>query len=527
MDKLKKASAFKEGKKIIVFAVLLIILLGGAYMTSKMEKNNNGNKINLDLYVMSQCPYGSQAENMVAKAMDGFTDYINFNVEYIAEQTDNGFKSLHGQPEVDGDIYQLCVKKHAPDKYWQYLTCQNKNYRDLASTFESCAKENNIDYNTIKSCAESNEGKELLITSLNKVKEVKANASPTFYLNNKIYNGPRTALGLQRTFCKELDNKPNKCANLPQDKEFTAYLINDSRCQKNECDTTRLVQQLKNTFSKIKFENLDYNTDKGKDFFTKYNLTVLPAVLFSQEVKETENYSQVANYLTKADDLYNLAIGAVYDPTKEICDNNIDDTNNGKMDCDDEDCKNDMACRQEISGRLDLFVMSHCPYGTKALDAMNEVLKNFGNNIDFHINYIADKNSDGSFRSLHGQPEVDEDIRELCAVEYYPNDYMNYVWCRNKDIKGDWTSCATNYPKIKACFNDNEGKNLLSKNIKFANDLNIGASPTWLVNNKYIFSGIDAETVKTNFCKYNDVAGCKNTLKNQATDNNVPAGSCN
>ena len=158
------------------------------------------------------------------------------------------------------------------------------------------------------------------------------------------------------------------------------------------------------------------------------------------------------------------------------------------------------------------------------------VLDNFGDDIDFHVNYIANENSDGSFSSLHGQPEVDENIRELCAMKYYPDSYMNYVWCRNKDIKGDYTNCAADFQKIKTCASSNEGKKLLSQNIKLTNELGIGASPTWMVNNKYKFNGIDAETVKTNFCKYNDVAGCDNALSGQPVGSgSAPsaAGSCN
>ncbi|MFH1890434.1 MAG: hypothetical protein ABIJ91_02625 [Candidatus Kuenenbacteria bacterium] len=482
-------------------------------------------KIDFDLYVMSQCPYGSQAEDLVYKIMGDFTDYVNFNVEYIA--SDNGdktFNSLHGESEVEGNIYQLCVKQHNPDKFWDYVSCQNKNYQDLKSSFESCANENKVDYNIIKTCAQGDEGKQLLLNSILKSQEVQASGSPTFYIAGKIYSGPRTEIGLQREICSLAGDKPKKCKDLPQDKEFTAYILNDSRCTKPECDTTQLQEQLKNTFSKIKIEELDYITGKGKEFFEKNGLKTIPAVLFETQVKEADNYSQIEKYLSEVNGMYNLAIGAIHDPTKEICDNQIDDTNNGFTDCDDSDCDGDMACRQEISGRLDIFVMSQCPYGTQALNVMQEVLGNFGSNMDFHINYIASENPDGTFQSLHGQPEVDENIRELCAIKHYPTSYMDYIWCRNKDIQGDYSPCANNFPKIKTCFNSSEGKQLHSENIKLAESLGIGASPTWMVNNKYKFNGIDAETVKTNFCKYNNIDGCDQALSGQ-TD--VPAGSCN
>ena len=103
---------------------------------------------------------------------------------------------------------------------------------------------------------------------------------------------------------------------------------------------------------------------------------------------------------------------------------------------------------------------------------------------------------------------------------------MDYVWCRNQDITSDYNACATDFPKIESCASGNEGKRLLSDNIKLGNELSIGASPTWMVNNKYTFNGIDAETVRSNFCEHNDVDGCDNSLSGQAAA--APAsGSCN
>lgn len=517
-----------DKRKLFMFGGLLIILVAGAFLSSRLQKTKVAEgKVNFDTYVMSQCPYGSQAEAVIYEAMKGFEDFVNFNIEYIADKNADGtFNSLHGQTEVEGNIYQLCVKKYKADGFWDYLNCQNKNYRDLKSSFESCATEVSADFNQIKTCAEGDEGKTLLEESLNKAKTLNVAGSPTFYLNDKQYNGQRTKVALQRAWCEELNNDPKVCDSLPEDKKFTAYLIKDSRCTKDECDTARLLEQLKTTFTKMELEELDYTTDEGKEFFGKYKLTLLPAVLFDEDVKNTDNYSQVEKYLKQVDDLYNLAIGAVYDPTKEICDNKVDDTANGQVDCDDNDCKEDFACREEKAGQLDLFVMSQCPYGVKAMDAMKEVMDNFGDKLTLSIHYIANENADGSFTSLHGAEEVNEDIRELCAMKYYPTNYLDYILCRNKDITGDFAACAKDFPKIKVCAEGAEGKKLLSEDVKIANSLNIGASPTLMTNNRYVFNGLDAETIKTNFCQYNEVAGCDKTLTGQV-QGATNAGSCN
>ncbi len=324
-------------------------------------------------------------------------------------------------------------------------------------------------------------------------------------------------------------------SNVDQTK-LLAYIISDSRC----ADCAGVVEyakpQLQQMFTGIEFKELDYSKSDGEKFYKQYKLTTLPAILFTSAVKSQAQYTNMANYLTPNTvdaELLSLSLGSTFDPTKEICDNQKDDTGNGKVDCEDSDCAGSKACRENVSKRLDLFVMSQCPYGTKALDAMKEVLTNFKDKINFNIHFIATETGAGTFDSLHGQGEVDEDIRELCAIKYYPENYkyMDYIWCINTEIGKDaqnykWETCAKDFPKIKTCFNGDEGKQLLSENIKLSNELQIGASPTWMANNRYEFSGIDSETVKTNFCKYNTDLGdmCANTLSAETT---APAGSCN
>lgn len=333
---------------------------------------------------------------------------------------------------------------------------------------------------------------------------------------------------------KDKDNIGPGTTNIDQTK-LTAYVLTDSRC----ADCSQMVvyakTQLQNMFPGIEFKEYDYSKSDGEKFYKQYKLTVLPAILFTSAIKSNAQYSNMANYLTPNTvnaELLSLSLGSTFDPTKEICDNQKDDTGNGKVDCDDSDCAGSKACRENKANTLDLFVMSQCPYGTQALDAMKEVLTNFNNKINFNIHYIANENQDGTFESLHGQGEVDENIRELCAIKYYPENYkyMDYIWCINKEIQKDsqnykWETCAKDFPKIKTCFNGDEGKKLLSENIKLGNELQIGASPTWMANNRYEFSGIDSETVKSNFCKYNNgLTGCENTLSSETA---TPSGSCN
>ena len=308
-------------------------------------------------------------------------------------------------------------------------------------------------------------------------------------------------------------------------------ILTDERCDDCAQIVSVITPRLQEIFSSYEIKEIDYNTDEGKQIYEDTGVQFLPAVLFDESVTADPKYSEVSDFLDPVGELLSLRIGSSFDPAAEICTNGEDDNGDGLADCDDPSCSGKTICREEEAGRLDVFVMSQCPYGTQALDAMEEVLEAFGDEIDFHVQFIATEATPGTFRSLHGQPEVDENIRELCAISYYPADYkyMDYIWCRNKDIRSDdWEPCVKEAKMstsiMRTCAEGDAGINLHSENIKLGNQLGIGASPTWLVNNKYTFSGIDAETIKVNFCRYNPgLEGCGETL---SATSDVPAGQC-
>jgi hypothetical protein len=63
---------------------------------------------------------------------------------------------------------------------------------------------------------------------------------------------------------------------------------------------------------------------------------------------------------------------------------------------------------------------------------------------------------------------------------------------------------------IDLCFTGGEGKELLRADIKIADGLEIRASPSWLVNGRHKFNGIDAGVIVENFCKHNaEFWGCR------------------
>ncbi len=535
----------KEPKKApnpwiwVAAAVVLILAVYAIYNigSGEIKEDNTGNTVatgavNFDLYVMSQCPYGTQVEDSLAPVLKTLGNNVDLSLNYIANDNGDGsFTSLHGNNEVLGDIVQLCAQKYNPDKYMDMIICQNKDASSIPGNWESCATDNGLDVDKIKSCYKGDEGKQLLSASIKESEDIGATGSPTIYINNNSYSGARGQNDFMRAICNAYTGtKPSACDDIPAPAEVDVIVINDKRCSECETGMTQLLAQLKSVFPGLKVTSYDYSQPEAKTLMAQTNVKLLPAVLFDDSVTKDENYANVEQYLVPAGDYTSLRIGADFDPSAEICDNGIDDTGNGLIDCLDPECNGTIVCRQEIKDDLQLFIMSDCPYGKQAVIALKDVIGNFGSALKYDIHYIASETSSG-FSSLHGTYEADEDIVQLCTKKHSPDVWFDYVYCRSEEgIKGnDWHNCAeqtgVDIDAVEACINGTEGPSLLSQDIKIAQGLSISASPTWLANNKYIFSGIAAEAVKSSFCKYNpDLTGCNNTLS--SASGTVASGAC-
>ena len=502
--------------------------------TASAGKQTVGQKAKVEFFVMSKCPFGTQVENGIAPVLAKMGGDIDFSLDFIGGFAGGKLTSLHKEPEVLGNKAQICAAKYAPNNYMDMILCMNKTWRKIPDNWEECAKQTGMPVDQIRKCYEGQESHELMTASFKKSKAKKATGSPTLYIGGKLYRGGRTEKAFTRAVCDAFaKDKPALCDSVPAPAKVAVTIISDARCK--DCRTAMIKQQMEGFFPGAELKMLDYTKDEqARTLCKELEITKLPVVLFDEAVKQAENYNRLQRSIKPKGDYLAFTRYAKFDPSKEICDNQKDDTGNGKVDCKDQDCKFALECRPDAKNKLEVFVMSQCPYGVRALDAMKEVLDNFKNNIEFQIHFIANEEGDG-FKALHGQPEVDENIRELCAITHYPKNrkYMDYILCRNKSIRSkDWESCTggktgISTKVIKACFEGPEGKQLLRKDIKIAEGLGVSGSPTWFANNKFRFSGLDPEGIKNNLCRHNKgLKGCENKLTGPAKGKRPAGGAC-
>jgi len=80
---------------------------------------------------------------------------------------------------------------------------------------------------------------------------------------------------------------------------------------------------------------------------------------------------------------------------------------------------------------VELFVMSHCPFGTQAEKGILPAIQALGSNVDFKLRFVD--------YVMHGKPEIDEQLVQHCIQEEQPTKLIPYLNCFLE--AGDGTGC--------------------------------------------------------------------------------------
>ncbi|HAJ78520.1 MAG TPA: hypothetical protein DCO75_02010 [Fibrobacteres bacterium] len=137
------------------------------------------------------------------------------------------------------------------------------------------------------------------------------------------------------------------------------------------------------------------------------------------------------------------------------------------------------------SGVADLYIMSKCPYGLKALREFTESMVSFSG-LEWHVWFIGSIDHDNSLSSLHGKNEMTDETYWLAVQNLYPQQWFWFLKARSvsNDVPVDTiiTRMGLNLDRIKDWV-DRKGKAELSIHYDRSMHLGITASPTLLLNN--------------------------------------------
>lgn len=179
------------------------------------------------------------------------------------------------------------------------------------------------------------------------------------------------------------------------------------------------------------------------------------------------------------------------------------------------------AGRPEKKNTLEIFVMSQCPFGVLAENAVLEAEKNKllpeGLKIEIHFIGDAKKDEKGAwvFSSLHGKAEWEEDARQIFMAGKFPDKFNAYLLERNKAITSpDWESAAkaAGIDPAAVTAGAEEANNLLAADFAATGTFGIGTSPSFMVNGQSFMVGLGELTKVAGFGKIpppgQPAAGC-------------------
>lgn len=161
---------------------------------------------------------------------------------------------------------------------------------------------------------------------------------------------------------------------------------------------------------------------------------------------------------------------------------------------------------------VELFVMSHCPFGTQIEKGMLPVLATLGNKIDFKLKFCS--------YIMHGEKEITESLLQYCIQKEQPTKLNAYLGCFLLDETQSATcldKAGIDKTKVSACVASTDAQFKVTENFKNkvgyqgsypGFDVNkadntkygVGGSPTLVINGQEVSSGRDANSLLKSIC---------------------------
>lgn len=141
---------------------------------------------------------------------------------------------------------------------------------------------------------------------------------------------------------------------------------------------------------------------------------------------------------------------------------------------------------------VELFVMTHCPYGTQAEKGIIPVFELLGNKIKGDILFVH--------YFMH-EPEETETPIQICIREEQPEKYLNYLSCFLEDGNSDrcLTEIGIDTNKLNLCI-DEKAEDYYNFDSELSQSYGVGGSPTLVINGQIISSGRSSAEYLATIC---------------------------
>ncbi len=189
---------------------------------------------------------------------------------------------------------------------------------------------------------------------------------------------------------------------------------------------------------------------------------------------------------------------------------------------------------------VELFVMSHCPYGTQIEKGMLPVVELLGKKIDFELKFVD--------YAMHGEKELQEQLAQYCIQKDQSTKLNAYLKCFL--VSGESAPCletaGVNKSKVESCVKSTDKKFKVSEN--FTNKVGfkgsypgfdiykedntkygVAGSPTLVINGTEAQSGRDSASLLKTVCGAfsEEPKECATTLSSDSPAPGFGSGTAN
>ncbi len=237
-DNLSPKSALIVG---VVSGVLVLCTIGfmvmlGMFLSEKTIASQDGGELtaveakdfglpktdkpNVELFIMTHCPYGLQMQKAYLPVYDLLKDKADMQIKFV-------YYVMHGLPEVQEETRQYCIQKEQTDKYSAYADCFSKT-----GDTQTCLTATGVDEAKMNVCYNKTDAEYGIIASYedqaswlsghyplypiynadNEKYEVQG--SPTLIINGEKASVDRSPEMFKQAVCSSFTSPPEECSTV-------------------------------------------------------------------------------------------------------------------------------------------------------------------------------------------------------------------------------------------------------------------------------------------------------------------------
>lgn len=154
----------------------------------------------VELFVMTYCPYGLQAEKGIIPAFNSLGNKIEGKIRFV-------HYFMHGDNEEQETYRQVCIREEQSSKFLPYLSCFAEKGDSGA-----CMTQAGVDSTKVNTCVINGNGKNYYAEDSKLSQGYGVQGSPTLVINGVESSAGRDSQSYLDGICAAFNNAPSECS---------------------------------------------------------------------------------------------------------------------------------------------------------------------------------------------------------------------------------------------------------------------------------------------------------------------------